>query len=72
MFECEFSKPNLKVEWFLRDILVPQTYRFTPRNDGKTYRLQIKDASIDDAGLVTCSYEDVKTTANLRVKGDFR
>ena len=70
MFECEFSKPDLKVTWFLNGKPVPHSYKFTSRNDGKTYRLLIKDASVDDAGPISCSFDEVNTSANLKVKGD--
>ena len=69
MFECEFSKPDLNVEWFKGDQVLARSYKFTPRNDGRTYRLMIKDAAIDDAGSISCAIDATKTTANLIVKG---
>ena len=69
MFECEFSKPDLRVEWQQGGKPIPRSYKFTPRNDGKTYRLLIKDASTDDAGPITCVFHDAQTTAKLIVKG---
>lgn len=70
MFECEFSKPDLKVEWYQGEKMIPRSYKFTPRNDGRTYRLMIKDAATDDAGPISCAVDATKTTANLIVKGD--
>ena len=69
MFECEFSKPDLKVDWLQQEKSVPKSYKFTTRNDGKTYRLTIKDAAVDDEGPISCTIGDVKTTAKLIVKG---
>ncbi|GFS00818.1 titin [Elysia marginata] len=66
---CELTKDVDKVRWFVDDIELPEGDRIQFLKDGLKHKLVIKDACIDDEGVVTAQIGDKKCTASLFVQG---
>ena len=66
-FECEISKAGLKVDWMKGDKKLRRDERVDIVADGKTHRLVIEKAGVDDVGKYTAVYEKLTTTAALSV-----
>lgn len=69
---CELSKPGLAVEWRKGPEQLQNNFKYQIRNRLGVMELTIKNTQLVDSGLYSCSYGDVKTTANVTVtrKGD--
>ncbi|XP_044217711.1 obscurin [Thunnus albacares] len=64
---CELSKPGLVVEWRKGDELLKNNFKYQIRNRNSTLELTIKNAQLEDSGLYSCIYGDVKTSANVTI-----
>eukprot|EP00064_Thunnus_orientalis_P001398 superscaffoldBa00000095_g1401 len=64
---CELSKPGLVVEWRKGDELLRNNFKYQIRNRNSTLELTIKNAQLEDSGLYSCIYGDVKTSANVTI-----
>ncbi|CAK6958063.1 LOW QUALITY PROTEIN: obscurin [Scomber scombrus] len=64
---CELSKPGLAVEWRKGNELLKNNFKYQIKNRTSTLELTIKNAQLEDSGLYSCIYGDVKTTANITI-----
>ncbi|XP_037554230.1 obscurin [Nematolebias whitei] len=64
---CELSKPGLAAEWRKGKELLKNDFKYQIKNRNSVMELTIKNAQLEDSGLYSCDYEDVKTTANVTV-----
>ncbi|KAF7668343.1 hypothetical protein LDENG_00020560 [Lucifuga dentata] len=64
---CELSKPGLAVEWRKGDELLKNSIKYQIKKQDSVMELVIKNTQLDDSGLYSCSYSDIKTTANITV-----
>jgi hypothetical protein len=67
-FECELSKPGVKVNWLKDGSKVYPADGFKAKVNGTVHTLTKDDAMVEDAGKYTMAFEDKKTTANLGVE----
>ena len=68
-FECELSKPDMKVKWLKDGKEVPRHFRFVKTTKNSQQLLTIKNAELGDAGQYQCIADAASSTAVLRVKG---
>lgn len=71
---CELSKKGVDVQWKrdtqpLSEEMFPGKYQM--KVEGKTAHLTIHSVQPEDAGRYSCIAGDEKTTAEVRVKGEF-
>lgn len=64
---CELSKPGLAVEWRKGEELLRNNFKYQIKNRNSVMELTIKNAQLEDSGLYSCFYGDVKTTANVTI-----
>ncbi|RUS90390.1 hypothetical protein EGW08_001885 [Elysia chlorotica] len=65
---CELTKDVDKVRWFIDDIELPEGDRINFLKDGLKHKLIIKDACIEDEGVVSVQVGDKKCSASLFVQ----
>lgn len=65
------SKPGVLVKWRKENELLTAGVKYEMRREGKIVELLINDASLDDSGMYSCSVGDLKTTAEVKVRGQF-
>lgn len=70
MLSCELSKPGLEVEWRRGQELLKNNFKYQIKSRSGVMELTIKNTQLADSGLYSCSYRDVKTSANLNVTGE--
>nr|XP_046247907.1 obscurin [Scatophagus argus] len=64
---CELSKPSLAVEWRKGQELLKNNFKYQIKNRNSVMELTIKNTQMEDSGLYSCIYGDVKTTANITI-----
>ncbi|XP_074523985.1 obscurin [Halichoeres trimaculatus] len=64
---CELSKPGLSVEWKKGQELLKNNFKYQIKNRNCIMEMTIKNAQLEDSGLYSCNYGDVKTTANITI-----
>ncbi|XP_076009237.1 obscurin [Genypterus blacodes] len=64
---CELSKPGLAVEWRKGIELLKSNIKYQIKKHDSIMELTLKNTQLDDSGLYSCNYEDVKTVANITV-----
>ncbi|XP_051233531.1 obscurin isoform X13 [Dicentrarchus labrax] len=64
---CELSKPGLAVEWRKGQELLKNNFKYQIKNRNSIMELTIKNTQLEDSGLYSCIYGDVKTTANITI-----
>ena len=69
VFECELSKKGLKVEWSKDNKKLRRDERIDMVDEGKVHRLTIDKADLQDAGNYSASYENLTTSASLKIAG---
>ena len=69
VFECEISRANADVEWFLNDVKVEESDKFVIESSNRRRVLTINNCSSADEGKVRCSSEDDETLAELQIEG---
>jgi len=68
---CTLSKENCQVLWLKDDQEIKldneeeQDNRFIPTNDGRVYRLEIKESKMIDAGIYTIKVEDKQQSCQV-------
>ncbi|XP_030583398.1 obscurin [Archocentrus centrarchus] len=67
MLSCELSKPGLAVEWRKGEELLRNNFKYQIKNRNSVMELTIKNAQLEDSGVYSCFYGDVKTTANVTI-----
>ena len=68
-FECELSKPGLKMEWAKAEKTIKPNEKYEISMDGAVHRLVINDVNAEDVKKYTASYQSISTSANLTVQG---
>lgn len=69
-FECEVSKPNVKVKWSLNGERLVDNENVKLTADGNKRILKIRKCALTDAGAITCTLPGDKSIgANLVVEG---
>lgn len=66
---CQFSVPNVKSEWFRNGRILKPQGRHKTEVEHKVHKLTIADVRAEDQGQYTCKYEDLETSAELRIEG---
>ena len=69
VFECEISRANAEVEWFLNDVKIEESDKFVIESSNRRRVLTINNCSSADEGKVRCSSEDDETLAELQIEG---
>ena len=69
LFECEFSIPDVKVDWTVNGEKVEASPKYAITSDGKKHSLDVAKCRPTDQGEVTCTYAEYTTKANLTVEG---
>ncbi|XP_026160421.1 obscurin isoform X2 [Mastacembelus armatus] len=64
---CELSKPGLAVEWKKEEELLKNNFKYQIKARNSIMELTIKNIQLEDSGLYSCNYGDVKTAANITV-----
>ncbi|XP_026201005.1 obscurin isoform X2 [Anabas testudineus] len=64
---CELSKPGLPVEWRKGEELLRNNFKYQIKTRNSIMELIIKNTQLEDSGLYSCKYGDVKTTANITI-----
>nr|XP_057930388.1 obscurin isoform X3 [Doryrhamphus excisus] len=64
---CELSKPGLAVEWRKGQELLKNDFKYQIKNRNSMLELMIKNMQLEDSGVYSCIYGDVKTLANITV-----
>ncbi|XP_045905964.1 obscurin [Micropterus dolomieu] len=67
MLSCELSKPGLAVEWRKGQELLKNNFKYQIKNRNSIMELTIKNTQLEDSGLYSCIYGDVKTTASITI-----
>ncbi len=72
-FECQLSKTNVDVTWYFKGKKVTKGDKYHMESIDVTYRITIKDCSLDDAtDSVSITHKDAKSTAKLIVTGKLK
>lgn len=69
---CQFSVPNVKSEWFRNGRILKPQGRYKTEVEHKVHKLIIADVRAEDQGQYTCKYEDLETSAELRIEGGWK
>lgn len=69
---CQFSVPNVKSEWFRNGRILKPQGRYKTEVEHKVHKLTIANVRAEDQGQYTCKYEDLKTSAELIIEGEFK
>ncbi|KAM9848902.1 obscurin [Aulostomus maculatus] len=64
---CELSKPGLAVEWRKGEELLKNNFKYQSKSRNSVFELTIQNTQLEDSGLYSCIYGDVKTTANVTI-----
>jgi len=67
-FEVVLNKPDQKVAWFVKGKKIKPSDKYIIESDGTTYRLTIKDCTLEDTADVKMTIKDLKSAAKLTVK----
>ena len=68
-FTCELSKAGQEVTWMINGQPITASDKYMITDDGRTYKLVIKDCRLADAAEVSIVAKDCKCTAQLLVNG---
>ncbi|AWP10924.1 putative obscurin-like [Scophthalmus maximus] len=64
---CELSKPGLAVEWRKGEERLKNNFKYQIKTRNSIMELSMKNAQLEDSGVYSCVYGDVKTTANVTI-----
>lgn len=73
--QCELSKKGVPVQWEKQGQLLSEEVsrgKYEMRLEGKTAKLTIINIQPEDAGKYSCITGDEKTTAEVKVKREFK
>ena len=70
LFECEFSIPDVKVDWTVNGEKIEASPKYVVISDGPKHSLDVAKCRPKDQGEITCCYGDHTTKANLTVEGN--
>lgn len=65
------SKPGVMVKWRKENELLTAGVKHEMKREGKIVEMLICDVSLEDSGTYSCSVGDMKTTAEVKVRGRF-
>ncbi len=71
---CILSKENCQVTWLKDDEEIKvgddeEESRFVATNDGRSYRLEVKESKMTDAGSYTIKVEDKQQSCQVLITG---
>ena len=71
---CTLSKDNCQVIWLKDDQEIninpeDENNRFVATNDGRVYRLEVKESKMIDAGMYTIKVEDKQQSCQVTITG---
>ena len=73
---CTLSKENCQVIWLKDNEEIQfnenEENRFLTTNDGRVYRLEIKESKMIDAGMYTIKVEDKQQSCQVTVTGKYK
>uniref|UniRef100_A0A3Q3JU58 Ig-like domain-containing protein n=1 Tax=Monopterus albus TaxID=43700 RepID=A0A3Q3JU58_MONAL len=69
---CELSKPGLAVEWRKGEELLKNNFKYHIKDRNSIMDLTIKNTQLEDSGLYSCNYGDVKTTMDISTNSTLR
>ena len=69
MFECEISRVNADVTWYLNDVEVEESDKFVIESKGRVRVLTVNNCQSADEGNVKCASDDDETVAELQISG---
>ena len=68
-FECELSKPGLRVEWYRGDVPLHRGDKYDIVADGRRHVLTVHDVNADDVSVYRAVHEKLSTEAKLDLAG---
>lgn len=68
-FVCELSHEKMHVSWFKNDVKLHTSRTVLMSSEGKTYKLEIKEVTLDDISQIKAQVKDLSSTAQLKVLG---
>jgi hypothetical protein len=70
---CTLSKENCQVTWLKDDEEInvndDENNRFVATNEGRVYRLEVKESKMIDAGVFTIKVEDKQQSCQVVITG---
>ena len=67
--ECQVSRANAKVKWYIKDLEIHPSDKYEILSDGVYQKLIINDANYEDEDTYTCDVFDDKSSAHFFVEG---
>lgn len=68
-FVCELSHEKMHVVWFKNDVKLHTTRTVLMSSEGKTYKLEMREVTLDDISQIKAQVKNLSSTANLKVLG---
>lgn len=68
-FVCELSHEKMHVVWFKNDVKLHTTRTVLMSSEGKTYKLEMREVTLDDISQIRAQVKNLSSTANLKVLG---
>jgi titin len=59
----------MHVVWFKNDVKLHTTRTVLMSSEGKTYKLEIRETTLDDISQIKAQVKNLSSTANLKVLG---
>lgn len=66
---CELSKPGIPVAWRKGEKILQGQDKYLMKQEGKVAEMHISKVCLQDAGEYSCVAGEVKTTADIKVRG---
>lgn len=68
-FVCELSHEKMHVVWFKNDVKLHTTRTVLMSSEAKTYKLEMREVTLDDISQIRAQVKNLSSTANLKVLG---
>lgn len=69
---CELSKPGVPVEWRKDAQLLKEGEKCQMKQEGRVAEVLIRNLTLKDAGEYCCSVGTVVTSADIKVRGNYK
>lgn len=67
-FECEISKPDLKIDWSYNSKIIRKDEKYEIQSSGCTHTLTVTDLSVTDVGQYKASYGNLITDCEFSIE----